>query len=136
MTALSNYLENALLNHVLRNTGYTSPATNVWIALYTNSQGDSDSGTEVSGGAYARIRVQGTGGWDAPSNGATANTSDITFPTASASWGTVTSVGIKDSCSTTGSDNLLFYGDLTSAKTVGNGDTFKFNAGDLDVTLA
>lgn len=137
MSALSNYLENALVNHVLRATSYTSPGTNVWIALYTTaSPGEGDSGTEVSGGSYARERVQGTGAWDAPSDGATANTSDITFTTATASWGTIQSVGIKDSSTSTGTDNLLLLGALTSNKTVGNGDTFKFNAGDLDVTFA
>lgn len=133
MTAISNYLENELLDHVFRNAAYTSPGTAIWVALYTNSQGDSDSGTEVSGGSYARVQVTT---WDAPSNGAIANTSDITFTTASASWGTVVSVGIKDSSTSTGTDNLLYYGDLTSSKAVGNGDTFKFNAGDLDITLA
>lgn len=136
MTAKSNYLENAIINHVLRATTYTSPGSNVWVALYTSSQGDSDSGTEVSGGSYARVRVQGTGAWNAPSNGATANTSDITFPQASGSWGTVQAVGIKDSSTSTGTDNLLYHGALTSNKTVNSGDTFKFNAGDLDVTEA
>ena len=131
MTALSNYLENELIDHILRNAAYSSPGTAIWISLYTNSQGDSDSGTEVSGSGYARIQCTG---WDAPSNGATANTAEIDFGTASGgAWGTITSVGIKDS-STAG--NLLFYGNLDSPKTVNDGDGFKFAAGDLDVTLA
>lgn len=134
MVAKSNYLENNIINHVLRNTPYTSPGTDVYISLYTDTQGDSDSGTEVSGGSYARVACAGTGNWDAPSNGATANTSDITFPTASAAWGTINSVGIKDSSTTSGTDNLLYHGSLTSPRTVNNGDTFKFNAGDLDVS--
>ena len=136
MAAKSNYLENAVLNHVLRDTDYTSPGTNVWVALYTSTQGDSDSGTEVTGGSYARERVQGTGMWDAPAlgAGATANTSDITFTQATANWGTVQAVSIKDSSTSTGTDNLLYWGALTSNKTVNSGDTFKFNAGDLDVT--
>lgn len=133
MTDMSNYLENALINHVLRNTAYTTPGTDVWVSLYSDSQGDSDSGTEIATGSYARVNVTS---WDAPSNGATANTADITFPQATANWGTVVSVGIKDSSTTTGTDNLLLYGDLTSSKTVNNGDTFKFNAGDLDVAFA
>jgi len=133
MSALSDYLENALLNHILRNTAYTSPATQVWIALYTAATTDTGGGTEVAGGSYARVRVQGTGAWDAPSDGATANTSEIAFPQASASWGTVSHVAIKDA-STGG--NHLFHGALTSSKTVNSGDTFKFAAGDFDVTLA
>jgi hypothetical protein len=136
MSDLSDVLENALLNHVLRDTAYTPPGTNVFIALYTSATSDTGGGTEVSGGSYARVRVQGTGAWDAPSNGATANTAEIAFPQASASWGTITHVAIKDSSTSTGSNNHLWHGALTSPKAVGNGDTFKFSAGDLDVTLA
>jgi hypothetical protein len=134
MTAKSNYLEDAIINHVLRATSLTSPGSNVWVALYTNSQGEADSGTEAAGGSYARVRVQGTGAWNAPSNGATANTATITFPQASAAWGQINSVGIKDSSTSTGTDNLLYYGDLNSPRTVNNGDTFTFPAGDLDVS--
>jgi hypothetical protein len=134
MTALSNALENALINHLLRNSQHTTPGTNVWIALYTDSQGEADSGTEVSGNGYARIQVTG---WDAPSNGATANTAEIDFGTASGgNWGTITSVDIRDSSTSSGTDNPLLYGDLDSPKVVNDGDGFKFAAGDLDVTLA
>lgn len=133
MSAKADYLENALLDHILRNTAFSSPATDVWVALYTAATTDTGGGTEVTGGSYARVRVQGTGAWDAPSNGATANTSDITFTQASANWGTVTHVSIMDD-SVTG--NMLYHGPLTSSKVVNNGDTFKFNAGDLDITEA
>ena len=132
MTAMSNYLEDELIDHVLRNAAFSTPGTDIWISLYSDSQDEADGGTEIATGSYARVNVTA---WDAPSNGVTANTADITFPTASANWGTVASMGIKDSCSGTGTDNLLLYGDLTSSKTVNNGDTFKFNAGDLDVTF-
>lgn len=130
MTALSNYLEDALINHILRNTAYSSPGTAIWIALYTTDPTDADTGTEVTGGSYARVQVTA---WDAPSNGATANTNDINFTQATGDWGTVGWVGIRDN-STGG--NLLFHGALTQAKTVNNGDTFKFLAGALDVALA
>ena len=53
MSEMSNYLENALVNAVLRNTSYTSPAT-VYLALYTSDPTDADAGTEVSGTSYAR----------------------------------------------------------------------------------
>jgi len=135
MTALSNHLENELLDHILRNAAYTTPGTEIWVALYTDSQGDSDSGTEVvTTSAYVRINVTV---WDAPAAGATENTNEIDFGTASGgNWGTVTSVGIKDSSTSTGTNNLLLYGDLDSPKVVNDGDGFKFAAGALDVTLA
>lgn len=63
---------------------------------------------------------------------AIANDGAITFPTASASWGTVTHFGVFDA-STAG--NLLYWGALTTSKAVGSGDTASFAVGELDVTL-
>jgi len=130
MAEFSNYLENALINAVLRNTSYTSPAT-VYVSLYTSDPTDADSGTEVStsGTSYARTAVT----FGAPSNGVSTNSADVTFPTATASWGTVTHIGIHDA-STAG--NLLFHTPLDTAKTIDSGDIFKISTGNLSVTLA
>ena len=135
MAAFSDFLENELLDHVLRNEAYTAPSS-VWIALFTADNG-LEAGTitgEVSGGAYARIEVGGTSGltFSVASAGSSSNEQDITFPTATADWGTVSYAAIMDA-STGG--NVLFHGALTVAKTVNNGDTFKFNAGDMTITL-
>lgn len=128
MAQMSNYLENALINATLRNTTYTSPAT-VYVALYTSDPTDADTGTEVSGGSYARQSVT----FGAPSNGASTNSADVTFPTATGSWGTVAYIGIRDN-STGG--NLLYHAPLTTSKTIGTGDIFKIVTGNLSVTLA
>ena len=128
MAEFSNYLENALINAVLRNTAYTSPAT-VYVSLYTTDPTDADTGTEVSGGSYARTAVT----FGAPSNGVSTNSADVTFPTATASWGTVTHIGIHDA-STAG--NLLFHTPLDTSKTIDSGDIFKITSGNLSVTLA
>jgi len=128
MAEFSNYLENALINAVLRNTSYTSPAT-VYVSLYTSDPTDADSGTEVSGGSYARTAVT----FGAPSNGVSTNSADVTFPTATASWGTVTHIGIHDA-STSG--NLLFHTPLDTSKTIDSGDIFKITTGNLSVTLS
>jgi hypothetical protein len=128
MAEFSNYLENALINATLRNTAYTSPTT-VYVSLYTSDPTDADSGTEVSGGSYARTAVT----FGAPSNGVTTNSADVTFPTATASWGTVTHIGIHDA-STSG--NLLFHTPLDTSKTIDSGDIFKITSGNLSVTLA
>jgi hypothetical protein len=69
----------------------------------------------------------------APSNGVATNNADVTFPTATGSWGTITHVGVHDA-STTG--NLLYHASLTTSKTVGSGDVFKISSGNLSVTLA
>ena len=128
MAEFSNYLENALINAVLRNTTYTSPAT-VYVSLYTSDPTDADSGTEVSGGSYARTAVT----MGAPSNGVSTNSADVTFPTCTTSWGTVTHIGIHDA-STSG--NLLFHTPLDTSKTIDSGDIFKITTGNLSVTLA
>jgi hypothetical protein len=128
MAEFSDYLENALINAVLRNTTYTSPAT-VYVSLYTTDPTDADTGTEVSGGSYARTAVT----MGAPSNGVSTNSADVTFPTATASWGTVSHIGIHDA-STSG--NLLFHTPLDTSKTIDSGDIFKITTGNLSVTLA
>ena len=128
MAEFSNFLENALINATLRATTYTSPAT-VYVSLYTTDPTDADSGTEVSGGSYARTSVT----FDAPSNGVTQNSADVTFPTATGSWGTVSHIGVHDA-STSG--NLLFHTALDTAKTIDSGDIFKIETGNLTVTLA
>jgi hypothetical protein len=126
-TSFSDYLENKVLDHVMRNTSYTSPAT-VYAALYTAAPSDAGGGTEVSGGSYARTAVT----CGAAASGSIANSGAVTFPTASGSWGTVTHVGIFDASS---AGNLLFWGALTASKTVASGDTFSFAIGALTVAL-
>lgn len=131
MGSKSNFLELKLLDHVLGNTSYSAPAT-VYIALYTAAPSDTGGGTEVSGGSYARAAVtNNTTNWPNASGGSKANGADITFPTASGSWGTVTHWGAFDA-STSG--NLLYWGDVSPSKSVGTGDTPKFGTGSLTVT--
>jgi hypothetical protein len=127
MAEMSNYLENAMINAVLRATTYTSPA-NVYVALFTSDPTDAGSGTEVSGGSYQRTAAT----FGSPSNGVTTNSGAITFPTATGSWGTVTHIGIMDA-STSG--NLLFHTALDTSKSVSSGDIFTISTGNLSVTL-
>jgi hypothetical protein len=128
MAEMSNFLENALINATLRNTSYTSPTT-VYLALYTTDPTDADTGTEVSGGSYARQSIT----FGAPSNGVSTNSAAIEFPQATGSWGTVTHVGIRDALTT---GNLLYHTPLTASKTIATGDIFRIAIGSLSVTLA
>ncbi len=127
MAEMSNYLENALINATLRNTAYTSPAA-VYVGLYTSDPGEGNTGTEVSGGSYARTAVT----FGAPSNGVSTNSASVTFPTATGTWGTVTHIGILDA-STSG--NLLYYTALDASKSIASGDVFTISTGNLSVTL-
>ena len=117
MSEFSDYLENALINAVLRNTSYTSPAT-VYVALFTSDPTDAGTGTELSGNGYARTAVT----FGSPSNGVTTNSADVTFPTATASWGTVSHIGIYDA-STSG--NLFVKGDFSTINLT-TGDSIQF----------
>lgn len=127
MAEMSNYLENALINATLRNTTYTSPAT-VYVGLFTSDPTDAGSGTEVSGGSYARTAVT----FGAPSNGVSTNSAAVEFPQATGSWGTVGWIGIHDALT---SGNLLYHTALDTSKTIDNGDIFKIAIGSLSVTL-
>lgn len=128
MAEMSNYLENALINATLRATTFTSPAT-VYVSLHTADPTDAGSGTEVSGGSYARQSAT----FASPSNGASATNADITFPQATGNWGTVTHIGIWDA-STSG--NLYYHTALDASKAIDTGDIFKIASGSLTVTLA
>jgi hypothetical protein len=128
MSEMSNYLENALINATLRNTSYTSPST-VYVALHTADPTDAGSGTEVSGGSYARTAVT----FGAPSNGVTTNNANVEFPQATGNWGTITHIGLWDASST---GDLLFHTPLDSSKVIDTGDIFRITSGNLSVTLA
>jgi hypothetical protein len=118
MDAKSNYLEDALLNHVLRNVSFTSPVA-VYVALYTAAPTDAGGGTEVTGGSYARQAVT----FSVPASGVVSNSGSITFPLATADWGVVAAIGIFDA-SVAG--NLLYYGNLTASKTILTNDQLSF----------
>lgn len=154
MAALSDFFENKLIDFLLRGqalgiTGATAasgtgPAT-TYVALFTANPSDNGGGTEVTGGSYARVAVtsslanwagtQSSGSTTASSgtSGTTSNNSSITFPAPTANWGVITGFGVYDA-STGG--NLLFYGALTTNKTVNNGDAApSFPAASLSLQL-
>lgn len=134
--AKSNYLENIILQYIFNDGAFTAPQT--FVALYTTDPTDADTGTEVTGGSYARVEVNENGGGSPAWNNAVVdgvgylvdNANAITFPTATADWGTVTHFGIRDA-STAG--NLLYHGALTASQAVNNGSTFSFAIGDLNI---
>lgn len=132
----SDYLEKKILDLVLGATAFTAPAT-VYVALSTAAYTDTATGSsmsEVTGGSYARVTVTNNStNWPAASGTnptVKSNGTTITFPTATASWGTVNSFYIVDASS---GGNVLYGGDLTAPKSVGIGDTPSFAAGALVV---
>ena len=126
--SFSNTFETHVLNYVFTTTSVTRP-TAWYLALFTSNPAEDASGAEVSasGTAYARQSAAFTVSGNTASNSAA-----IEFPTATASYGTVTHVGVYTASS--GGD-LIAYAALSTSKAIDTGDVFRVPAGDLDVTL-
>ena len=131
---MANNLTNAgelLVLDWINNVGTPTRPT-PYVALGT-ALTDQEAGTftEVANaGAYARTAVT----FGAASAGSASNSADVTFPTATASWGTVTHVAIVSSA-TYGGGTVIWLGALTASKAVGNLDQFRFVAGQLVLSL-
>ena len=126
MSAMSDYLENKVLDHILATTTYTAPAT-VYVGLSTGSFGDDNSGTELSGSGYGRVAAS----FGAAASGTASNDAAVEFSAATGDWGTVSHFGIFDA-STAG--NLLIHGSFTASKVIANGDILRIQTGDLDIS--
>lgn len=149
MALMNDYLRNKLVDFLLRAQAFTPPATQYVGLMTTNATHAVGSGTEVSGGSYARVAVtagMGATGWagtqsagsttTSSGTGASAVTSNngtITFPAPTANWGVVTGWTIWDASS---SGNMLFFGPLSVSKTINNGDAApSFASGALALTF-
>lgn len=115
MGSKTDYLENKILDHVLRNTAYTSPTT-IYIALLTADPTDAGTQTnEVSGSNYAREVIT----FDAPVSGVTQNTALVQFNTPSGSWGTVSHWAVADALTV---GNYLYHSAFDTARAIATSD--------------
>jgi hypothetical protein len=142
MTAASDFLENKVLDHVLRysTAPYTAPST-LYLALFNNTSTNAATNLEAgtltdevatSGStAYSRKAIT----FGAASSGTSTSNATVTFDAATASWGTITHVAIMDGA-TRGAGNVLFYGAVTTSKAIDTGDTFQVTSGNLTISLA
>jgi hypothetical protein len=141
---MTDYCANKLIDLIFRAQAYSWPS-NLYGALYTATPSNAGGGTEVSGGSYARPAIasslaawsgtQSAGSTTASTgtSGRISNNSALTYPTATASWGTVGFEGLKDA-STAG--NLMFWGAIAS-RTIASGSSPQSHAADsLAITLA
>lgn len=122
----SNTLETNILNHFFRGVSSSANST-CYCALFISDPTDAGTGTEVSGGSYARKQVT----FGAPVDGVISNTNKIEFDTPTAAWGTVAYWAIYTS-STGGT--LLASGKVNPEKTVAIGDPPFFNIGALTIS--
>jgi len=122
---MTTYLKNKLADHALGTTTYTKPTT-VHLALFSDATGDAGTGTELSGFGYARQTVA----FDAAVAGLADNTAEEVFTAAGGAWDGATHYAIYDAATT---GNMLLHGALSATKTLADGETLTFAAGDLDV---
>ena len=126
--SFSNTAETLVLDWLLT-TGTATRPTAWYLALFTADPAEDASGTEVStsGTAYVRKVAAFTVTGNTASNSAA-----IEFPTATATFGTVSHVGVFDALT---SGNLIAYAALTTSKVIDTGDVLRVPLGDLDITL-
>jgi hypothetical protein len=130
MGGFSDYWENKILDHIFGKCSYAPPT--IHVALSTAEPADDATGlAEPSGNAYARAQTAASD-WSTASGGTLHNANDITFPTATGSWGTITHFALFDAAT---GGNMLAHGALDQPKAIGISDTAKFGAGDLDISL-
>ena len=143
MSAMTDYLENKIIDWFFRGQAFSPPGT-AYVGLLTAAPSDNTNGTEVTGGSYARVGIaaalanwagtQSAGSTTASSgsSGTTSNNSAISFATPTANWGTITHFGVYDALT---SGNLLFWGALSSAKAGFTGEAVAVQIRQLQVQI-
>lgn len=126
MAALSNVHAASLLNTSLRSGTY-------YLALFLTDPTAAATGTEASGGGYARKIIT----LGAPSlvsgRQQVTNTAEVDYGVITADIGTVSYWGIFDSQS---GGNLLWFGSFARGKNVLNGDAITVEAGAITCNLS
>ena len=124
MAVVSEYYEDALLD-CLRNQSDAVVAA-VYMQLHTGDPGS----TCTSNVAQHTARVQVTFG-SAAASGLISDTAAVTFSSLTTDE-TISYISTWDHTST---GNALYYGALTTAKSVNTGDTLEFAIGDVDISI-
>ncbi len=130
MGSFSDYWEDEILDHIFGKGSYTPPT--IYVGLSTADPGDDGTGlSEPAGNGYARVATSASD-WTSASSGSLENANALEFNEATGAWGTVTHFALFDAAS---GGHLLAHGTLVLSKTVGSGDTVRFAASDIDVSL-
>lgn len=124
---------NKVLDYNFGGTTYSVPTT-LYFGLSTTAINiDGTGATEPSGGSYARVSfTNNKTNWGVASTGALTNSTAITFPESTASWGTITHVFLADA-STAG--NIWWFDALSPTRTVATATTVLFAIGAVTVQM-
>lgn len=140
--SFGNTLETMVLDHIFGQAAMSTVATGSiplwWVGLSSSNPTETGVVNEPvfasDGGTYDRIQVVYSD-WSRASN-VVDNDLAVCFATAASNWGTLQyTVLMNDSVSTVASD-FMAYGSLDTARTVNNGDSVRFPAGELNITLS
>ena len=129
--AMSNYLEEKILNAALRGQSFPAIAQ-IYVGLFTTDPGeDGLTGTEVSGGGYARKAAVFLAPVQVNGNAVSSNELEIDFGVAMAVWGTITHLALFDALT---AGNMLYHAPMASAKLIEDGDSLRLAPGKLSVS--
>lgn len=134
MGSLSNFLEDALLNH-LCNTAFT-PAASLFVALCTADPTDAGTGTSVSisevanANGYARTAVT----FGAAASRRVVQSGAVTFPQATSTWGTISHWALVTS-GTYNTGDMYAYGSFVTPFAPVNGNTPTIPSAELEVEI-
>ena len=132
MAAFSNYLEDQITGWIA-GTAFATAPTATFVQLYNGDPTDAGSGGTA---LYSRVSVaSGAGSWTRGTggNGTITNASAVTITSSATATASATHVAVWDASA---AGNLLFFGALTTAKTIASGDEVKFNTSALTLTVA
>jgi hypothetical protein len=139
MSAFSDYLEEALLEHIFHGVDYSAPTT-LYLALFTSDPGDDNSGTELADSAYVRQDPADGGaiedGWDAVEDSndgegrQVKNANSIEFPPIADGDVTISHWGLFDA---EDGGNLLYHGAFDEPRDLKTDDVVSVSAGSLKI---
>ncbi len=130
--AMSDYLENETLDHLLSRATFTA-ATPLYYALFTTSPSDTGGGTEVAGGSYVRqSKTNNATEFPAASGGSKSNGTAVNFGTATGNWGAVGYMALIDNSA---GGNYYFWGETDLSVPIQSGDSLTFPIGAIVFAL-
>ena len=122
-------LSQALLNYLFNGGSFAQPTT-LYLALFSVAPTISSLGTEATGTSYARLAITVSTTTNFPTiSGTTTTVSNAvaqTMATAGGNWSSSANMTDAGLFTTSGGSVLYYWGDLTVAKPVLNGDTPSF----------
>lgn len=131
-------LSQTMLNFIFNGGAWAAPGT-MYLMLFSVDPTVSSIGTEATGSGYARLPItSNTGNWPTISGSTTtlASGAVFTMATATGNWSSssnMTSAGLGTSLAGSLTTSLYYWGSLTTAKPILNGDTPSFASGAVTI---